>query len=254
MGIAVPVRTCLTTEVVMHTPWPVLSYVHVLHGEIQALRERIEVLEAKLSANSTYSNKPLSSDNPFTTGKETNKSNRKDRKKHKGFRQQVLSPTQVTELYPGECSCGCNRFTDVEPYFVHQTVELPEIKLEVTHFILHRGRCRHCGKMRKVLIPPQHRTGYGPRLSSIIAVIAGTQADSRRVSRIFSSRCWACMSAKEPFRRSSTEPPAPSNPITKPSARLSEIPLSTTWTKPLGIAREYCNDCGSWETPWSPTS
>ena len=115
MGIAVPVRTCLTTEVVMNTPWPMLGYVHVLHGEIQALRERIEVLEAKLSADSTNSNKPPSSDNPFTKGKEANKSNRKDRKKRKGFRQQALSPTQVTELYPGKCSCGCNSLTGVEP-------------------------------------------------------------------------------------------------------------------------------------------
>jgi len=41
-GYAVPVRTCLTTEVVMNTPWPMLGYVHVLHGEIQALRERID--------------------------------------------------------------------------------------------------------------------------------------------------------------------------------------------------------------------
>jgi transposase len=136
MGIAVPVRTCLTTEVVMNTPWPMLGYVHVLHGEIQALRERIEVLEAKLSADSTNSNKPPSSDNPFTKGKEINKSHRKDRKSRKGFRQQALSPTQVTELYPGKCSCGCNTLTDVEPYYVHQVVELPEIKLEVTHFHL----------------------------------------------------------------------------------------------------------------------
>jgi len=43
MGIAVPVRTCLTAEVIMNTPWPMLGYVHVLHGEIQALRERIEL-------------------------------------------------------------------------------------------------------------------------------------------------------------------------------------------------------------------
>ena len=101
-----PVRTCLTTEVVMNTPWPMLGYVHVLHGKIQAIRERIEVLEAKLSADSTNSNKPPSSDIPFTKGKETNKSNRKGRKRRKGFKQQALSPTQVRELYPGKCSCA----------------------------------------------------------------------------------------------------------------------------------------------------
>ena len=106
MGIAVPVRTCLTTEVVMNTPWPMLGYVHVLHGEIQALRERIEVLEAKLSADSSNSNKPPSSDNPFTKSKEVDSTHRKDRKKRKGFRQQALRPTQVTEIGPSGFSVG----------------------------------------------------------------------------------------------------------------------------------------------------
>ena len=185
MGIAVPVRTCLTTEVIMNTPWPMLGYVHVLHGEIQTLRERIELLEARLNADSTNSNKPPSSDSPFTKSKAPNEPHRKDRKKRKGVRQQALKPTEVKELYPGKCTCGCSSLADIEPYYIHQVVELPAIKLEVTHFILHRGRCRHCGKMVKALVPPLHRTGFGPRLSSIIAVMAGTQADSRRAIQDF---------------------------------------------------------------------
>jgi hypothetical protein len=48
-----------------------LGYVHVLHGEIQTLRERIEQLEAKLTQNSTNSTKPPSSDAPFTKVKES---------------------------------------------------------------------------------------------------------------------------------------------------------------------------------------
>jgi transposase len=39
--------------------------------------------------------------------------------------------------------------------------------------------------MVKALVPPLHRTGFGPRLSSIIAVMAGTQADSRRAIQDF---------------------------------------------------------------------
>lgn len=61
-----------------------LGYVPVLHGEIQALRERIKVLEAKLSADSSNSNKSPSSDNPFTKSKEAGSTHRKDRKKRKG--------------------------------------------------------------------------------------------------------------------------------------------------------------------------
>ena len=120
-----PVRTCLTTEVIMNTPWPMLGYVHVLHGEIQTLRERIELLEARLNADSTNSNKPPSSDSPFTKSKAPNEPHRKDRKKRKGVRQQALKPTEVKELYPGKCTCGCSSLADIEPYYIIKSLNFP---------------------------------------------------------------------------------------------------------------------------------
>ena len=38
-----------------HTPTAVQSYVHTLHNELTRLREQVEVLEARLQANSTTS-------------------------------------------------------------------------------------------------------------------------------------------------------------------------------------------------------
>ena len=185
MGTPVSARTSLTNEVILNTPWLMLGYVHALHGEIQTLRERIEQLEAKLKQDSTNSNKPPSSDNPFTKGKESAPKSAKAKKTRKGTRQQCLRPTQITEIFPGKCTCGCGNLTDIEPYYIHQVVELPEIELDVTHIILYRGRCQHCQKVVKAFIAPEQRAGFGPRLSAMIAVMAGTQADSRRIIQDF---------------------------------------------------------------------
>jgi len=185
MGIAVPVRTCLTSEVILNTPWPMLGYVHVLHGEILTLRGRIELLEAKLNQDSSNSNRPPSSDSPFTKGMVAKPKSAKAKKKRKGSRQQCLRPTEIKELFPEKCTCGCNGIASLEPYYVHQVIELPEIELDVTHIILYRGHCQRCGKVVKALVPPEQRTGYGPRLSAVIAVMAGTQADSRRTVQDF---------------------------------------------------------------------
>ena len=185
MGAPVSIRTSLTNEVIMNTPWLMLGYVHVLHGEIQTLRERVAELEATLKLDSTTSNKPPSSDNPFTKGKKSAPKSAKAKKKRTGSRQQCLRPTELAEIFPEKCTCGCDALSDIEPYYIHQVVELPVIELQVTHVILYRGRCRHCGKVVRALVPPQQRTGFGARLSAMIAAMAGTQADSRRAIQDF---------------------------------------------------------------------
>lgn len=185
MASIVPVNTRLTSEVILNTPWPMLGYVHVLHGKLRALRARVETLEAKLALDSTNSNRPPSSDSPFIEGKKVKPKRAKVKRKRKGFRQQCLRPTEIKELFPPHCTCGCDSVVDTEPYYVHQVVEIPVIELDVTHIILYRGHCRRCGKVVKALIPMEQRTGFGPRLSAVIAVMAGTQADSRRAVQDF---------------------------------------------------------------------
>jgi transposase len=125
------------------------------------------------------SNKPPSSDSPFKD-KPKKPKKAKTPKHRKGARQQILRPTEVTELHPGPCVCGCSSLEATEPYYIHQYIEIPEPRLEVEHIILHRGRCSRCGRMVKALIPPEKRSGFGPRLSANIAELCGMHGDSRR--------------------------------------------------------------------------
>src|ERR1044072_8867580 len=47
------------------TPPAVQAYVHTLHNERTQLRARVDALEARLTQNSTTSNRPPSSDAPY---------------------------------------------------------------------------------------------------------------------------------------------------------------------------------------------
>jgi transposase len=159
-----------------------LQVIGVLLEKVARLEKRVEELEAKLNANSSNSSKPPSSDPPFAKPPKK-KSERKGKaggkKGHKGARQQMLEPTERQELFPDRCACGSREFRDSQPYYTHQRIELPEVVLAVTHFILHRGKCTCCGRVNRALPPPEYRSGYGPRLSAVIAELAGSHGDSR---------------------------------------------------------------------------
>jgi len=166
---------------------PAKPYLIAIQKEFIEIKQRVEQLEAKLDQNSSNSNQPPSGDSPYAAkpDKSARSKSAKSRKKRKGIRQQCLRPTDVIELQPGPCACGCSRLTDPEPYYIHQLIELPFIQLIVQHLILFRGRCQACGKTLKAVIPREQRTGFGPRISAMIAEMAGTQADSRRATQTF---------------------------------------------------------------------
>ena len=96
------------------------------------------------------------------------------------MRQQCLRPTELVELYPEKCACGCSEFDNQEPYYIHQVLELPTIQAIVRHICLYRGRCGACGKTTKAHIPPELRTGFGPRLCALVAELAAVHGNSRR--------------------------------------------------------------------------
>ena len=153
-----------------------------------ALEKRIEELEKRVNKNSSNSDRPPSSDNPYKNKEKKEKGpKKKKRKRRKGFRQQMLKPTKVEELPPESCVCGNTKFDKTVPYYTHQVIELPEIEMEVTHFVLHKGECPCCGKVNKAVVPKEHRTGFGPRLSAMIAEMAGNQGDSRTIIQDFCS-------------------------------------------------------------------
>jgi transposase len=165
-----------------------LEVIQFLLAENAHLKKRIEDLEKRLNANSSNSSQPPSSDSPFAkpAKKASGKKGKPGAKKgHKGIRYQLLEPTEQKELFPAACACGSREFRDKEPYYTHQHLELPEVALSVTHITLYRGECTCCGKTNRALIPPEYRTGYGPRLSAVIAELAGSHGDSRSTIQNF---------------------------------------------------------------------
>ena len=99
----------------------------------------------------------------------------------------MLEPTKTEPIKPERCSCGNTEFPETSPYHVHQRFELPEIQMDVPHFVLHEGTCRICGKLNKASLPKQYQSGYGPRLTALIGEMAGNQGNSRTTVQDFSS-------------------------------------------------------------------
>jgi transposase len=156
---------------------------------IVALSKRIQELETKLGEDSTSSSRPPSTDSPHTRPKRTDPSRepkrRGARKGHPGHSQTLLEPTEEHHVQPEMCACGCPDLEDQGIFYTHQEVELPEVKLTVRHFLLHKGRCCQCGKLNKAIVPQGHGTGYGPRLSGLIALLSGDHGDSRETVQRF---------------------------------------------------------------------
>jgi transposase len=175
------------------TPEPVRRYIVYLEQTLLALQaqardheKRIEKLEVQTKKNSQNSSKPPSSDSPFDRSARKKKSKKSKRAKggqkgHKAHRQQMLEPTQEHLMMPQRCKCGHSDFEGCHmlPFYTHQQIELPEIQMQVSHWILHRCHCPECGKTVKASLPKNICSGYGPRLSALIAELSGIKAMSR---------------------------------------------------------------------------
>jgi len=183
------------------TPEPVRNYILYLEKTlsdmakrleaqeqlIQAYGKRLEKLEVRAGKNSQNSSKPPSSDSPFDRVRRKKKSKKSKRatggqKGHKGYSQQMLNPTRQEQLTPERCRCGHSDFTGcrTRPFYTHQHIELPKIDMQITHWILHQCDCPVCGQTVKASLPDQVRSGYGPRLSAVVAELSGTKAMSRK--------------------------------------------------------------------------
>ncbi|MCP3889867.1 MAG: IS66 family transposase [Desulfobulbaceae bacterium] len=187
-------------DYIFHTiPEPVRQY--IIHLEnlvliqtkaISGLEKRVADLEHRLNKNSQNSSKPPSSDPPFKKPSKKNKKGKSKRKQggqkgHKGNQQKKMEPTSETPIVPEKCNCGSSSFypESIKPFYTHQVIELPDIKMDVLHFILHQGTCSQCGNVVKANLPNDRRTGYGPRLSALIAEISGINGNSRETVRTF---------------------------------------------------------------------
>jgi len=173
------------------TPQPVRDYIVYLEKtifqmqqQLQQLEKRTEKLEVRTKMNSQNSSKPPSSDSPFNKKKKKIKKSKRKRggqKGHKGHQQQMLEPNKVENIMPQDCSCGRLDLDpdSIESFYTHQHIELPEIKMDVTHLILHKGKCQ-CGNTVKARVPSAFSSGYGCRLSAVIAELSGSHGASRQ--------------------------------------------------------------------------
>lgn len=107
------------------------------------------------------------------------------RKGHKGTRQRFVDTDDKRNLFPERCPCGCTEFSDFSPFYTHQHIELPPTIAHVIHFILHSTRCPRCGKVVKASLPQEFTSGYGPRLTALVAFLNSLMGSSRRAIEAF---------------------------------------------------------------------
>ena len=156
---------------------------------IERLAARVAELEARLAQNSSNSGKPPSSDPPGERG-ERPKPKPSGRKRggqpgHKGHRREPLPPEAVTateDHFPATCGT-CERDLPREPCgapVLHQVVEIPPPKPDVTEHRLHAVECA-CGHVTRAKLPEGVPPGMcGPRLTALIALFTGAYHLSRR--------------------------------------------------------------------------
>ena len=169
------------------TPPAVRALVLQQHELIAQLIKRVEELEARLGQNSRNSSRPPSSDPPYQRDKRESKGTGKPgaKKGHKGHQQALLTPTEVVPIPPKPCECGCQEFENLRAFYTHQHIELPEIEMQITHFVLQEGECTGCGRTCKGVVPEGFQVGYGPRFTGLIGELSASQRSSRSAVKEF---------------------------------------------------------------------
>jgi len=149
---------------------------------------RIADLEARLDQNSQSSSKPPSSDPPGTPrgAKEPTGRARGGQPGHKGRKRERLPADRVVPVLPPRCSC-CQRplrGTDPDPR-IHQVIELPEIRPDVTDCELHELVCE-CGARTRATLPVGVPQGaFGPRLMAAVSLCTSRFHMPKRMAQEF---------------------------------------------------------------------
>ena len=174
-----------------------------LEAEVAELKQQLsealatlEELRAQLRRNSRNSNKPPSSDGPGVKRPSKEPTGRKPggQPGHKGHRRELLPPEKVDEVVavqPKGCSrCGgaLERSEEGPAAWRHQVVELPEVKPRVTEYQLCYGQCTRCEAWTQAELPQGVPSGaFGPRLTSVVALLTGRLRLTKRLVQEFLS-------------------------------------------------------------------
>jgi len=170
--VALPDGLGIPTEDWQQTPTSVQQ-------QFLSLLKRVAALEARLNRDSFNSSRPPSTDSPAQKRQRRTQAAERHKPGHPGHPQVLLEPTSSRSLFPRACPCGRGEFAEVALYHTHQVLELPVIRPEVTHWMLHLGRCLACGTLCKAALPAEHASGYGPRLTGFVGEMAERVGASR---------------------------------------------------------------------------
>lgn len=160
-----------------------------LRAEVKQLTALVLELKEQLGQNSCNSSKPPSSDSPRDKPKKKKRGKKKRKrgaqKGHKGHHRVRLpeSEVDVVDHYPPECeSCWEPLPQTPDPNASwHQTTEIPPVKPHTTEDRWHEVECPCCRyRTRAKRAADFCASQFGPRLSSIIALLTGVFHVSRR--------------------------------------------------------------------------
>ena len=154
-----------------------LERIEKLEGENAGFRSENIELKSRLNSNSNNSSKPPSSDGyqkkPAFAKKV--KGTKGGQEGHKGNNlHQVTKPDKIVKCVPEKCSCG-HEFHD-EGFILsekRQVFDLPQPKLEVTEYQIHKAKCPICGMSNKGSVPEGIKapTQYGNGVKSYVVML-----------------------------------------------------------------------------------
>lgn len=158
-------------------------------ARIAELTKQVAALMDRLGRNSGNSDKPPSSDPPSTRAQRRAKA-KLERKRgaqpgHTGSKRELLPVEQVDEIvehFPPQCeNCWAHlpKTPDRSPQR-YQTTELPEVKPHTKEDRLHAVMCPCCKHTTRASHDVIAASPFGPRLSSVVALLTGVYHLSRR--------------------------------------------------------------------------
>jgi transposase len=167
------------------------AQVAALMARVAALTKQVGELAEKLGQNSRNSHLPPSSDPPGTgkPGGPRAKSGRPrgGQRGHRGSRRTLLPPAQVDDfidLYPAECESCWKALPEIPDAHAkrYQVTEVPPIQPHTTEVRRHAVTCTCCGHRTRAAYDDQliPASPFGPRLTSIVALLTGVYHVSRR--------------------------------------------------------------------------
>lgn len=217
-----------------------------LRAQVEELTRQVAALMERLSQNSSNSHKPPSSDTPAQRVERNAKKRKSSRKRggqkgHRGWHRELLDASQVdqfVDLYPPECTNCWEALPEVfDPNARRQQVtEVPPITPHTTEYRRHAVTCRCCGARTRAAVDGRiPDSPFGPRLSSIAALLTGVYHVSRRqAQRLLMDLLGVKVSL---------------GAISQMEARVSEAvagPVDETWSH-IGDQRVKHTDGTSWK-------